>query len=69
MYLCAALCTSTKTKTNITKTTDDDQGGKENKDIPKGNLILHAVNSVAGLAYSAGACVEQQHMFKRSARS
>ena len=33
--LCAALFTAIKTTTNITRTTDDDQGGKENKEISK----------------------------------
>ena len=62
--LCAALCTATKTTTNITKTTDDDQGGKGNKEISKEkNLFLHGVIFVSGLACLAGASVEQQHLF------
>ena len=33
--LCAALCSATKMTANIIKTTDDDRGGKEKKDISK----------------------------------
>ena len=40
--LCASLRTATKTTTNITKMTDDEQGGKENKE--------NGVNYVSGLA-------------------
>ena len=61
--LCAALCSETKTKGNITKTTDDERGGKENKEIlKKETCFLHGVNSVSNLAFSAGACVEQLHV-------
>ena len=61
--LCAALCSATKMTGNITKTTDD-EGGKENKEISKmETCFLHGVNSVSDLAYSAGACVEQLHLF------
>ena len=60
--LCAALCSTTKRTGNITQTTDDDRGGKEDKVISKkGNLFR--VNSVSDLAYSSGACVEQLHLF------
>ena len=38
--LCAALCSATKTTANITKTTDDDRGGKENKEISKKKNVL-----------------------------
>ena len=52
----AALCSATKTTGNITKTTDDDRGGKENKEISqKETCFLHGVN------YEA--CVEQLHLF------
>ena len=38
--LCMALCSVTKTTANITKTTDDDRGGEENKEISKSKLVL-----------------------------
>ena len=38
--LCAALCSATKTTANITKTTYDDRGGKENKEISKKKIVL-----------------------------
>jgi hypothetical protein len=60
-----ALCSATKTTGNITKTTDDDRNGKENKDISKKETcFLDGFNSVSDLAYSARACVEELHLFK-----
>ena len=47
------VCAPQVSTTNITMTTDDDWGSKENKEIFKKE----------SLAYSAGACVEQLHMF------
>ena len=62
--LCAALCSATTMTGNITKTTDDDRGCKDNKEISKKETyFLHGVNSVSDLADSPGACVEQLHLF------
>ena len=58
--LCAALCSATKTTANITKTTENDRGGKENKEISKKEICSYIVSD---LAYSAGTCVEQLHLF------
>ena len=58
--LCVALCSATKTTANITKTTENDRGGKEIKEISKKVTCSYMVSD---LAYSAGACVEQLHLF------
>ena len=58
--LCAALCSATKTTANITKTTENDRGGKENKEISIKETCSYMVSD---LAHSAGACVEQLHLF------
>ena len=58
--LCAALCIATKTTANITRTTDDDRGGEENKEVSKKETCSY--NYVSNLAYSAGGCVEQLHL-------
>ena len=55
-----ALCSATKTTANITKTTENDRGGKEIKEISKKVTCSYMVSD---LAYSAGACVEQLHLF------
>ena len=45
---------------NITKMTQNDRGGKENKEISINETCSYMVSD---LAYSAGACVEQLHLF------
>jgi hypothetical protein len=54
------LCSATKTTANITKTTENDRGGKEIIEISKKVTCSYMVSD---LAYSAGACVEQLHLF------
>jgi hypothetical protein len=56
------LCSATKTTANITKTTENDSGGKENEEISKKETCSYMVSD---LAYSARACVEQLHLFEK----
>jgi hypothetical protein len=68
MGICAVLCSVTQKTGNITKTTNDDRGGIENEEVSKRETcFLHGVNSVPDLVYSAGACVEQLHLFEQIA--